>query len=284
MTILVIGSGGMLGHMTTLYLSEQGYDVVDISHTRKCRSNTLLMDMLEIDKMQKFLEKNKFDVIINCMAILTSQCERNKKNAIFLNSFFPHFLEEFYKESTTRIIQVSTGGVYSGKDAPYGESALHDTLNFYGKSKSMGEIINEKDLTIRSDFVGPDMSVNGKGLFNWIMNASGTVSGYSKAFFNGVTSLEFAKFVDLAITDKMTGSYNLHTGERISKYEFLKLVCDVFEKQNIDILASDAVCADMSLKTERADIAYTHTSMENQLEEIKEWIYCHKDIYTHYFN
>ena len=60
-------------------------------------------------------------------------------------------------------------------------------------------MINEKDLTVRSDFIGPDMSENGSGLFNWIMNSTGYINGYSKVFFNGVTSLEFAKFIEKAI-------------------------------------------------------------------------------------
>lgn len=282
MKVLVIGSGGMLGHVTTLYLSELGYEITDVSHTRKCRKETVLIDVLDKITFSDFLEQNQFDVVINCAAILPKASIENKAAAIMLNSYFPHFLEQFYKNQKVKVIQVSTGGVFSGTAAPYTESAPHDTCIFYGKTKSLGEIEGENNLTIRSDFVGPDMSKKGIGLFNWIMNSQGKVNGYSRAFFNGVFSIEFAQFVDFAIKNNVTGVYNLYSANSISKSDFLRLTCEKFGKKDVFICDNDNVVINTSLNTERIDIVYKQKSFEEQMDEVYEWVMSHKQLYPHY--
>lgn len=283
MKILIIGSGGMVGHVLTFYLKEMGYDVVDVSHTRKCRSETILLDVLDKTFFSDFLKTNPFDVVINCAAILPKMSLECPSLTVLVNSYFPHYLEEFFINTDTKIIQVSTGGVFSGENGPYCEDEKHDTSIFYGRTKSLGELFGKNNLTVRSDFIGPDMSKAGGSLFNWIMNAKGNISGYNKAFFNGVSSIEFAKFTEFAIKNHVTGIYHLHTSDTISKAEFIELVCDRFDKKNVTMKHDTSISINTSLVTGRKEIAYIQSSFKEQIDMVYNWIVNHRELYPHYF-
>ena len=190
--ILVIGSSGMLGHIVVMYLRERGYIVNDISFHNKMDKDTILLNVTDENTIQVFLKNKKFDYIINCAALLVNDSNLNKVEAIKINALFPHWLERFYSNTDTKIIQVSTAGVFYGDKAPYYEDDRSDAISFYGKTKSLGELCNEKDLTIRSDYFGPDIKSSGKSLFNWALQQKEKVNGYSRVYINGVTSLEFA--------------------------------------------------------------------------------------------
>lgn len=282
MKILIIGSSGMLGHVLTLYLIDRGYDVEDISATTKWKDNTKLINVNEEISIKTYLNNNKFDIVINCAALLVKESEKNKIGAIKLNSLFPHWLEDFYSTVSTQVIQVSTAGVYYGDKSFYSEEARHDTVNFYGKTKSLGELNNSKDLTIRSDFFGPDMNESGVGLFNWAMSNNDKVNGYNKVFINGVTSLEFAKFVDYIINNPIAGTVNLHSKEIISKADLLRKIYSIMKK-DVQVIDNPSIERNTCVKSIRKDCFYIQKSYDQQLHELLQWISNHKELYGHYY-
>ena len=70
-----------------------------------------------------------------------------------------------------------------------------DAASFYARSKALGEINNDKDITIRTSLVGPEEDENGGGLFNWFYNQKGDVNGFANAIWTGLTTIEFARGV-----------------------------------------------------------------------------------------
>ncbi len=282
--MLVIGSGGMLGHMVARYLTEKKYNVLDISAKRKFRPETINMNVLDRERFLDFLDLHSFDVVINCAALLVKASNERKAEAVLLNSYFPHFLEEYYRNSETYIIQISTGGVYSGNSNDfYFENSACDTLSFYGKSKLLGELDNSRNLTIRSDFWGPDMSDFGSGLFNWIMHAKGAVTGFGKYIFNGISSLALAEFIDSAIQNRYCGICNLYSQDHISKADFIRLVCETFEKRTLTVNEESSTVKSFLLRSERNNINFVPRTFAEQMGEIKHWIFSHKSLYEHYF-
>lgn len=280
MRILILGSGGMLGHMVTYYLLEQGYNVTDVSRSRKCRRETKTYDILS-PAFENFMLENKFDVVINCSGIIHGAVNANKGLAIRVNSYFPHRLVELLKETNTRIIHISSGGVYHGGTGEYYENDEQSPVSFYGKTKSLGEIEGERILVIRSDVYGPDMSINGTGFFNWAMNSKGSATGYANAYFNGVSNLEYARFIQMAIENQIVGSYNLGSADSISKYHLFKLIKESF---HIDVTIQKELMPQSKtvLLTQREDIGFKSKTYEVQLEELKDWIVKHKDLYKYF--
>lgn len=281
MKIMIIGSGGMLGHMVTTYLDEKGYDIVDVSKSKKCREQSILMDVTNIGAFSEFLSQNVFDAVVNCAALLPAMCT-NVQEAIKLNSLFPHILEDSLRKNGTYVIQISSGGVYKGDSAPYDENSEQDSSLFYGKTKSLGEINGPNSFVIRSDIMGPDMNVKAGGIFNWAMTSSGEISGYSHMSINGVLSLEYAKFIELAIKNRFTGAYNLHSDGSIAKADFLRLLFKIFGKKDVIVKNVPNPIRNNSLSTVRYEIPYINKSYEEQLVELKQWMIEHKHLYPHY--
>lgn len=269
MKILVIGSGGMLGFVTLRYLQSQGHQVTGITKT-KTFPGMLRMDAADETAMGRFLRQEFFEAVINCAALLVKPSEERKGEAVKLNAWLPHFLDAHCRQTCAYLIQVSTDAVFSGLRGQYRETDASDADTFYGKSKFLGEVCNDHALTVRSGFWGTDVNPGGAGLLQWFLRQEGPVSGYTQAFFNGVSNLEFAKFASAAIQNRWTGLCHLCASESVSKYEFLRLANRIFSC-GTSIAEDDRVCIDRSLCCTRRDLSYRQKSVEQMMTELKAW-------------
>ena len=160
--ILIFGSSGMAGHMITKYLlSLHKYNIINISYPKKFDENSLLMNIENKNQVEEIIKKNKPDIIINCIGVLIKFSETNPDKAIYINSFFPHQLEALGKLYNCKIIHISTDCVFSGRKGSYNESDIKDGIGFYAQSKAIGEIVNNKDLTLRTSIIGPEIKEDG---------------------------------------------------------------------------------------------------------------------------
>ena len=280
--VLVLGASGMAGHVIALYLSENGYDVTAFSRSEWKFAKLIKGDVRNLPFLTDTITTIHYDIIINAVGILNQAAEDNKENAVFINSYLPHFLSALSNEANTRIIQMSTDCVFSGKTGGYGETSLRDGTTFYDRSKALGELENSKDLTFRNSIVGPDMHEEGIGLFNWFMKQEGTINGYRGVIWTGVTTLTLAKAMKAAIECNLTGLYNLVNNETISKYELLMLFNKHLRDETLIINPNDTVFSDKSLINNRRDFDFAVPSYEEMIVEMKEWIMSHKDLYRHY--
>ena len=283
MKILVLGASGMAGHIITLYFKEQGYDVTGFTRRPVSYCKNILGDAMNISDIKSALNSDDFDVVINCIGILNQFAEENKSAAVFLNGFLPHLVADTLKDSKTRLIHMSTDCVFAGNTGPYYEDSFPDGKIFYDRSKAIGEVNDSKNLTFRNSIIGPDPNEKGIGLFNWFMKQSGTVGGYTGAIWTGVTTLTLAKAMEQAIKENLTGLYNLVNNESINKFELLRLFNKYFRNESIDIQPNDKLQLDKSLRHKRQDFSFVVPSYEQQVKEMRDWVYAHKELYPHYF-
>lgn len=284
MKVLILGGTGMAGHTISIYFEEAGHDVTAFSRSKVDYCKNLNGDITDFMSIKNIINEGQYDAIINAIGILNQDAEDHKSNAVLLNSYLPHFLSDTTKEMKTRVIQMSTDCVFSGKTGGYSEASLRDGETFYDRSKALGELENNKDLTFRNSIIGPDMSERGIGLFNWFMKQEGEINGFTKAIWTGVTTLTLAKAMEQALKENLTGLYNLVNNETISKYELLKLFNKYMKDNQLDILPSDKLSLDKSLVNNRTDFSFIVPSYEAMVAEMKDWIDNHKDLYPHYFN
>ena len=108
--------------------------------------------------------KRQFDTVINCIGVLNQFAERDKAGAVYLNSYLPHYLAKITEGTDTQVIHMSTDCVFSGKRGQYTEYDIRDGETFYDRTKALGEIEDEKNLTLRQSIVGPDIKRTGIGL------------------------------------------------------------------------------------------------------------------------
>lgn len=283
MKILVLGCNGMAGHLISLYFKEQGYEVVGFARQKsELLDITIIGDASDLNLIKSIIDEGAFDAVINCIGLLNQFAEQNKAMAVLLNGFLPHYLTDITKNIKTRIIHMSTDCVFAGNDGPYYEDTLPNGATFYDRSKAMGEINTNKDLTFRNSIVGPDIKPSGIGLFNWFMKQNGEVCGYTSAIWTGVTTYTLAKAMDYALKENLTGLYNLVNNESINKYDLLCLFNQYFRAGEIKINPYDNLKLDKSLRRKREDFSFIVPSYEQQIREMREWVDAHSSLYPHY--
>ena len=285
MKLLVLGATGMAGHMITLYFLEKGYEVTGFSKQNSLMWNTITGDANDIDRLRIILLGNDYDYVINCIGVLNQFAEERISNAIYINSYLPHIITDIIKDKKTRLIHMSTDCVFAGNTGPYTEYSLCDGTTVYDKTKALGEIKDNKNLTFRMSIIGPDVKENGIGLFHWFMKQQGELSGYTNAIWTGVTTLTLAGAMEQAMQEKITGLYHLVNNMVISKYELCQLFNYYFRDNTLLIKPFPDKKLDKTLVNTRNDFTFIVPSYEQMIQEMREWIYNHKSLYpSYYFN
>ena len=278
--ILVLGGNGMAGHTISLYLKEAGFCVTTYGHRGDV---DLVGDARDFNALKKIVVSGAYDVVINAIGLLNQNAENNLADAIALNSYLPHFLSKILKDSTTKIIHMSTDCVFSGEKGGYSECSIPDGTTFYDRTKALGELNNARDLTFRNSIIGPDINPEGLGLFNWFMKQKNEIKGYTQAIWTGVTTLTLAKAMEQAIHEDLCGLYHLVNNDKISKFELLRLFNHYFKDNKLTITPTASVICDKSLINNRNDFTFVVPSYETMIKEMKEWIGAHEEIYPDYF-
>jgi dTDP-4-dehydrorhamnose reductase len=282
MKILVLGGTGMAGHTISMYLNESGHDVTTFTRKKIYFCNNINGDITDFNLIKKIIVFGEYDAIINAIGILNNQAEDFKTNAILINTYLPHFLSEITGGTSTKIVHISTDCVFSGKKGDYNENDFKDGETFYDRSKALGEIVNNKDLTFRTSIFGPDLKFNGIGLFNWFMKQEFEIKGFNKAIWTGVSTLTLAKGIELSLYQNLSGIYNLVNNQQISKFKLLALFNKYFKDNQIRIIPDDTIAINKSLCNNRIDFLFQVPSYEEMISEMKIWIINHKDLYPHY--
>lgn len=282
MRFLVLGCNGMAGHMISLYLKEQGHDVLGFARTKSNVVDSVAGDATDTAFLKELIGVNKFDTVLNCIGLLNQFAENNKANAVFLNSYLPHLLAQITEGTDTQVIHMSTDCVFSGKRGQYTEDDLRDGTTFYDRSKALGELEDEKNLTLRQSIVGPDIKASGIGLLNWFMQQHGEVTGYTGAMWTGQTTLQLAKTMEAAAKERVHGLYNMVPDTSISKCELLVLFNKYIRKEKVKIVPVDKMAVDKSLKRTRWGFEYKIPDYETMVAELADWMNAHNSLYPHY--
>jgi len=263
----------MAGHVIHTFLSNlKKYDIKNVAYPSKLNDTSIVLDVENRDKVKTLVKEFKPDVIINCIGMLNKACDENPDKAIYVNSFFPNYLSKLAKENSSKVIHLSTDCVFSGKKGSYVETDFRDGNDVYSRSKALGELINDRDLTFRTSIIGPELNMNGLGLFCWFMKQSGAVSGYSDVYWTGVTTLELARAIDKAIDNNLVGLYHLVPSSKISKYDLLKLISKIWNKADVEIKKDSNKKVDKSLINTRKDFDFKVRNYETMLLELFNWI------------
>ena len=272
----------MLGHLLAIYLNEQGHDVTGFARKESKYCKTIVGDARNIDDIQKAIISDKYDVVVNCIGILNKNVDNNLADGIYINSYLPHLIADIANAKMEKVIQISTDCVFSGKKGGYTEKDIADATTYYGRTKYLGELNDDTNLTIRTSIVGPEIKENGIGLFNWFMNNKHEVLGYTKSIWGGVTTLELAKFIEYISNVNMTGLLHLSNGEQITKCDLLKLFNNYFKDNQIKIIETDGLIENRSIYTIRDYCSFYVSSYKQMIYEMSVWMDNHKMLYKHY--
>lgn len=279
--ILLFGATGMAGHMAYYFLKSTGkYLITDVVYRTKLTDDSIVVDVVDKDSVSRLVYDVHPDFIVNCIGVLIKGSKEHPDNAVLINAYFPHLLKKLSDEVGAKLIHISTDCVFSGKRGNYTETDFRDADDIYGRSKALGEVINNKDLTIRTSIIGPELKEKGEGLFHWFMSQTGEVNGFKRAIWGGVTTLELAKAIDYSLDKGTTGLVQLSNGVGINKYDLLNIFQEIWHK-NIVVNPCDGNSIDKSIvKSDMFD--YCVSGYYDMLLDLKLWMKAHSDIYSLY--
>ena len=212
--IAIIGSQGMLGSAVCRYLSEEKHQILEVNRKEINSSNSVKQfDIISsnIDDLRNSLEN--YDFVINCAGLI-----KHKINF--------------------KVIQIATDCVYSGEKGDYVEGETKDPVDYYGYSKALGEHSDSNLMTLRCSLIGRELKSKVEFL-EWVLNQGikSEIKGFTDHFWNGLTTLHFAKIVNGIIKREQfkDGTFHLVPKDSVTKFELAKNIANSFERSDIRI-------------------------------------------------
>jgi len=215
MNILVLGHKGMLGHMVYKILGDN--TAYNISTT-----NERFPDW-DINRFKDI------DYIINCIGAIPQ-----KTNKFDINYQIPIWLNE---NTNCKIIHPSTDCEGDGSDYGLSKTKATNYIKEFGKNTKI----------IKTSIIGPELNSN-VSLLEWFLSQRGKVKGYTKAIWNGITTLEWAKYCINVINnwDNQPNLVILYSNN-ISKFNLLITIQECYGKRDVTLIPS-VLGKDKSLK------------------------------------
>lgn len=285
--VLVLGNSGMLGSMVLYYLTNHSrLEVNSTSRKKSKKKGNYYLEVKDFIRSKRgYSYLRHFDYIINCIGILKPYCRDDDKkgiqSAIVVNSLFPHELSNYCNSS--KIIQIATDCVFSGSKGNYHEDSIHDPIDIYGKSKTLGEVRHSnKFLNIRCSIIGPEIN-SAVNLLDWFLsqNKGSAVSGYSHHKWNGVTTLQYSKLCNIIVTKnkfnnlrKQSHTHNFVPNNKVTKYQLLNIINKAYQKDfKINNVSGIGLKIDRTLSTKFTQLnsVFKRYTMSQAIQELSDY-------------
>ncbi len=257
--ILILGATGTLGHKLLQTGNKLRYTV--FGTVRKFNPILERIGILKeqifcgidiekekgIENLDNVITNEKFNTVINCIGVIL-QKTKDPIKTIYCNSLFPHKIAKICSKNNAKLVHISTDCVFSGRKGMYTENDEPDATDLYGKSKELGEIYYGGHLTIRTSFIGREISDKKVGLLEWFLSQSGEINGFLKAIWSGFTTTSLSRIIYTLVKDFPDSNGLAHiSNQPIDKYSLL-LLCKKFFNRSIIINKYDKFKCDKSLK------------------------------------
>ena len=258
--IIILGGAGMLGHKMFQVLRRRFLDVFcTIRGTGKDKPFDRIellqgddvvggVDVTKFDELRDLLGRLRPRFIINCAGIIKQRAEAAiTVPSIQINSLLPHVLCELADKWGGRVMHFSTDCVFSGKKGCYTEEDTSDAEDLYGRTKFLGEVTGPNALTLRTSMIGRELARH-RSLLDWFLSQNnGTVRGFRKAIYAGVTTNHLADTVADIVENRpeLSGLYQV-ASKPISKFDLLCLLRDAY-RLRIEIQPDDNEVCDRSM-------------------------------------
>jgi dTDP-4-dehydrorhamnose reductase len=261
---MVLGGAGMLGHKMFQVLREHFVGTFctvreDIRKPPFDRVGLLQgddvipgVDVTDFPALEAILSGFRPEYLVNCVGVIKQRREAvSPIPSIGINSLLPHKLAEMAALWGGRVIHFSTDCVFNGRRGGYTEEDLSDAEDLYGKTKFLGEVAVANALTFRTSIIGRELSEH-RSLLDWFLAQNhGTVRGYRRVIYSGVTTNHLAELVASIIQEHpgLRGLYQV-ASEPISKYDLLCLLRDAY-RLDVRIEQDDLEESDRSIKVDK---------------------------------
>ncbi|MBT5307142.1 MAG: UDP-4-amino-4,6-dideoxy-N-acetyl-beta-L-altrosamine transaminase [Candidatus Scalindua sp.] len=234
--LLITGVSGLLGNNLAYYFKDK-YEILGLYNSHPVIIDGIRTGECDItckDSVIRVINEFNPSIILHCASITDiEQCERDKDIAEKINVLSTTYLTKSVIDQDVKLVYISTDAVYDGVRGGSSESDKVNPLNFYGRSKYEGELEiakKENALIFRTNIFGWNIQ-NKKSLGEWVLDelqSNRRIKGFKDACFSSIYTLEFARIIDIAIRQGLSGVYNCGSADSCSKYEFATKIADCF--------------------------------------------------------
>jgi dTDP-4-dehydrorhamnose reductase len=255
---LITGGSGLLGCNLALTLSER-IDIVAtyFQHPLYFENMEMIkMDITNAKETYEAIEKYKPNVLIHCAGeTRVDYCEDHPNEAFKINVEGTENLVQSASHLKVKFVYISTDSVFDGLQGMYTEEANPNPINIYAQTKLAGEKIVQKFandyLIVRTNIFGWNPGPK-LGLAEWILKQlekGEKVPGFSDIYFSPILTTDLAKILNEMIISDLEGLYHVCASERCSKFDFARMICRVFGKD--DDLIQPTISEKAGLKAPR---------------------------------
>jgi dTDP-4-dehydrorhamnose reductase len=245
-TVSILGSTGMLGHNVVQGFA--GFSGTLTGSSKLVETNSPLHQSFFLDatvrELPEALHKlGPTDYVINCIGVIkpyiSEDSAASRERALLINSIFPYTLDALASDLGFKIIQIATDCVFSGVKGKYLETDLHDAIDTYGKTKSLGEVPSVNMMNLRVSIIGPEAG-RSTSLFEWVRNQpeNTEINGYSDHYWNGITSTGFARICRGLIENNgfVAGTHHLLPSDAMTKFDLVTAIANKSGRKDIKII------------------------------------------------
>lgn len=273
MKILVTGSNGQLGREFQNILNKHNYNFIFEDFD--------ILDITNINDVEKSIKKNKPQLIINCAAYTNvAKAETERKLCYNVNVQGVKNLVTECEKYFIKLIHFSTDYVYDGKSLQkIKENENLNPLNYYGRTKRMGEQLIEnsksESIVIRTSWLYSNYGNNfvktiiKKSKENESLKIVDDEFGsptFAKDLANAVLSIISSKIK----LDKVSKVYNYSNLGSTSWFDFARKILEILK---IDCKIISINSKDLESKISRPKYSIMDKSLIKKTfgVEIKDW-------------
>lgn len=246
MKFFITGFGGQLGYDVALELQRRGFNNI-YAPTSK------YLDITDEDKVGEAILEYRPDIIFHCAAYTAvDKAEDEKEKCYDVNVRGTKNIVKYAEMVGAKVIYISTDYVFDGtKEGYYKEDDVILPINFYGKTKYLGEQEVRKynnHIITRISWV---FGLNGNNFIKTMLRIAektDEVSVVADQIGSPTYTEDLSKkLVDMALSDK-TGTYHVTNEGICSWYD---LASYIFEVNDIDMGVKPILTKDYETKAKR---------------------------------
>jgi dTDP-4-dehydrorhamnose reductase len=244
--VLILGATGMLGHTCFSYFNSNAEFDTYGTWRKTTKENLKAFDVFK-DSIEDLIQEIQPNWVINCIGMIKQRIDESNQFSVMstrkINQMFPRDLANAVAGTDARVIQIATDCVFSGEEGRYYESAPHNAIDLYGRSKSLGEILAPEFVNLRTSIIGRELATN-FSLVDWFLShdLNSEVNGYLNHHWNGITTSSFARIAHGIIKSDgfVSGTFHIVPSNEVSKYELLQLVRGSYDREDLLIRPVEA--------------------------------------------
>lgn len=231
MKVLITGASGMLGLKLSQVLTDNSFEVIAAYNSKnkfltKIKGiKKISLDITSPESVEKVKKGfKKIDFIIHCAAITdVNKCELEKENCFSVNVTGTKNIVDLAKYYKASIIYISTPMIFEGKDGNYKEKSYVNPINYYAKTKLLGEkevLKYQNGLIIRANPIGVRPPDTHPSFIQWFVNmAKNNLSFnlFSDVRINPISTATLSDIISKLILNFKTGILHLGSDDIVNK-------------------------------------------------------------------